>query len=511
MTRTLPFVPAREARSALRRPRAAVSAAILVVVAACTGASEPSGSASHPPAGPAVEVTIHAAAPRQTIVGFGGDAGPAVELADPADKDTAVAFAYGTMRLDHARMNLIYPEGSTASNIFGSNDDGDPASIRWSRFNFCVRAKESCADDWTRVLPAMRRAGAGNEYWGLIQGPRWNGFDGRSSFDPDELAEHQLATYLHFRDRVTDPFVVGWLAPFSEPGGGGINWPISERDAAAAIRAIGRRFEGSGFPGIKMTVPDATNVEQSIRYAEAILADPEARRFVGAVGYHTYGSGRSGSDPDAVFVSLRKRIRDLAASHGLPVRMTERFDISGLLERANDVLNELAYAESQTYNAQHVFTTDPKDAAALVSVAVRNGRLTGIAPTAYTGVAIGHFSRFAVPGSVRLESTGEAGGGVRLQAFLDAPARKLSAVLVNNMLEPQTVLIRVAGDRFRILGPISGDRSIEGEPAYWTPIEEVSPESALSFRVTIPGRSVTSLTTPISDPSTGAPASAGTP
>jgi O-glycosyl hydrolase len=511
MTGTLPVVPVRQARSALRRPRAALSAALFAVIAACTGAPEPSGQSSHPPAGPAVEVTIDGAAPRQTIVGFGGDAGPVVELPDPADKETAVAFAYGTMGVDHARMNLIYPEGSTASNIFGSNDDGDPASIRWSRFNFCVRAGQSCADDWTRVLPAMRRAGAANEYWGLIQGPRWNGFDGRSSFDPDELAEHQLATYLHFRDRVTDPFVVGWLAPFSEPGGGGINWPISERDAVTAIRAIGRRFEAAGFPGVKMTVPDATNVEQSIRYAEAILADPEARRFVGAIGYHTYDSGRSGADPDAGFVSLRKRIRDVAASHGLPVRMTERFDISGLLERANDVLNELAYAESQTYNAQHVFTTDAKDPAALVFVTVRNGRLSDVGPTAETGVAIGHFSRFAVPGSVRLGSTGEAGGGVRLQAFLDAPARKLSAVLVNNRAEAQTVLIRVAGDRFRILGPVSGDRSIEGEAAYWTPIEEVSPASASSFRITIPGRSVTSLTTRISDPSTAAPASAGTP
>jgi hypothetical protein len=407
-------------------------------------------------------------------------------------------------------MGLVYPEGSSPANIFGTNDDADPASITWSRFSWCV-GPMSCADDWTMVLPAMRRAGAGNEYWGLIQGPRWNGFDGRSSFDPEELAEHQLATYLHFRDRVADPFVVGWLAPFSEPGGGGINWPISERDAVAAIRAIGRRLEAAGFSGVKMTVPDATNVEQSIRYAEAILADPDARRFVGAIGYHTYDSGRSGADPDAVFVSLRKRIRDLAASHGLPVRMTERFDISGLLERANDVLNELAYAESQTYNAQHVFTTNPNDAGALVSLAVRNGRLAGVGPTAETGVAIGHFSRFAVPGSVRLQSTGEAGGGVRVQAFLDAPARKLSAVLVNNLAEAQTVSVRVSGDRFQILGPITGVRSVQGGSSYWIPIEPVNPSSPSSFRLTVPGRSVTSLETPVSDLSTGAPASAGTP
>ena len=63
------------------------------------------------------------------------------------------------------------------------------------------------------------------------------------------------------------------------------------KEVAEIIRAIGLRLRTEGFADVKLVVPCEETVARSLAVAEAILADEQARPFVGAIGYHCYPYG----------------------------------------------------------------------------------------------------------------------------------------------------------------------------------------------------------------------------
>lgn len=447
---------------------------------------------------PDLTVVVNNNVAHQTMVGFGGDVGPwhISDLTWP-ERERLLQIAVQEMGLNAARMNLVYYEGTTAETMWGRNDNQDPFALDWAGFNFCTRPGEVCNDDWSRMLPIMRRMGLDGEYLGLIQGPRWNGFDGGSGFSVHEMVENQLAAFLHLRDRLG--ITVAWLAPFSEPAGGGIDWPISASDAVAVVRVLGARLEANGFQ-VKMIVPDGMTERQSLDYARAILRDPDARRYVGAIGYHTYGGRDGGENPPEEWIALRRELRELADSYGLPVRMTEYADLGTLMGRANHIFNELEHARSRTYQAQQFFATGDHDPTADVARerggivyyrADANGRLTEWGPTRHTGVAIRHYSRYATPGSVRVEAEGPD-PRVRVQAFRDDRRGRLAVVAINNHDSPRRIDIELRGITVR--QAVDGIQTEERTPGrYWSPITDIRIGEGTRVQLLAPARSLTSV------------------
>jgi hypothetical protein len=451
-------------------------------------------------------VTLDNTKEYQTIVGFGGDIGPWHFFGlDQLEKKTILNFAFKDMKLNLLRVGIVNHEGATADSFWGENDDSNPFVFNWSAFDFCTKPGVLCSDDWGTLLPHIRSLGVNGEYFGLIQGPRWNGFDGSSTFSVDEMVENQLAVFLHYRDHLG--ITMKWVAPFSEPSGGGIDWRISVNQAVNVVKTLGSRLEANGFKDIRMIIPDCTNIKNSITYAKAILQDPDARNYVGAIGYHTYSTKDGGENPDPHWISLRRQLRDLAASYGLPVRMTEYANIRGLMTRVNHIYNEFEYADSQTYfpmfigghtdhhqlmNPPHVRRKSESDSGNIVFYTLdKRGRLAGWGPTKYTGIAIGHYSRYALPGSVRLEAISR-NIGIRVQAFRNDSERKLAIVIINNESSAEEVRFTLT-DGLMIKGLLRGDQTLEGSGSYWVTVTDFLLDSPITFSLKIPRRSVTSL------------------
>lgn len=474
----------------------------LLVLAGCSGPTGPEGPSQVDPDDlpqPDVTVRVDGSVIHQTIVGFGGDFAPwHLSSLRPEAQVRLVEALVQEMGIHSFRMNLRAYEGVSVDDRWGENDNDDPFDFDWSTFDFCRVPVEGCNEDWAELIPALRGAGAAGLYWGLIQGPRWNGFDGQSAFSVDEMVENQLAAFRYLREE--HGLEIGWLAPFSEPSGGGIDWPISADQARQVVRRLGQRLEAAGFTDVRLVVPDAVSPGASVEYARAILDDPDARRHVAAVGYHAYRSGPGGESPSAGWRNSRGGVRSVGEEFGLPVRMTEFANLNGLMERANHIFNEFEFAGSQTYHPQHVVSTGGHEEGGSVRtegggivffIPGGDGELQEWGPTRYTGVAIGHYSLFVPPDAVRVGVEGSP-SDLRVQAFrVDAPDR-LALVLVNNGTARRVQIELVNG--LEREGGVEGVVTREGDDTeYWTDVGEVLASGANVLSLEIPGRSVTSL------------------
>ena len=105
------------------------------------------------------------------------------------------------------------------------------------------------------------------------------------------------------------------------------------REGEAHGRAAGsmRRMRGLGLV-TKLVIPDDLDPVKARPQVEAVLADAEARSFVGAIAYHSYDYAGAAADilatsgmgsPPPAAMAAREAIRDLAAPFGIPVWMTE--------------------------------------------------------------------------------------------------------------------------------------------------------------------------------------------
>jgi O-glycosyl hydrolase len=124
--------------------------------------------------------------------------------------------------------------------------------------------------------------------------------------DVDAYVEWAMTMLRHWRALGAEPPL---YAPQNEPYINGDFSPTWLRDV---VVRLGARLKKEGFR-TKLVVPDDENPEAAYRRASVILADPEARQYVGAIAYHVY-RGDPGDWP---------RLHALASRHGLPVWMTE--------------------------------------------------------------------------------------------------------------------------------------------------------------------------------------------
>jgi O-glycosyl hydrolase len=287
------------------------------------------------------------------------------------------------------------------------------------------------------------------------------------------------------------------------------------------VKRAGDRLRIAGFPELKFVVPNEETVTRTIDVARVILEDPDARKYVAAIGYHVYpygspyasvprilhasGAGR----PDEESIHQRRSLRDLCRRFNVAAWMTEvshgevdprSFD--HLRGRAIHIHDELVYADAAAFygmnamwdkktHAEHFagrggeapdgYLTE-QDTIVLVENDSRTVLITGM------GYAIGHYARWLKRGAVRVEAASDD-PLVQVTAFRQEAPGRLVLVVINNASDARALKVDLSS--LSVAGPVAGEES--REHVRWRAIEPFQPESSSRIRIAVPARSVTTF------------------
>jgi O-glycosyl hydrolase len=411
-----------------------------------------------------VTIGVNGATRYQTVSGFGASFrpfdGPLSRLDDPngpaqttstAEQRAAIAEILFT-QLGLARTRVF------ANGFEPANDNADPFTFNPAGY------------DWTEVnqatdFVALARPDGLQTWWASFSmdighQQAWLRKPGSNcALNPaliDEDVEWLLAAAVHFRDAGQElPFMAVNNEPDLCPPG----YKIEIADMVTIVKDLGARLRAEGL-STRIVVTDGWIPQNVLLYAKAVLEDPAARQYVGALAYHAYADGyddpatvlnssAQGNPPHAA-VEVRERIRDLAARYGLPVWMTEicyctprsssfsEFEL--LRARLNHLHDELTIADVSAFDAINLYNIRrPGVYDELVEVFYRpDGTMERYQISTY-GRLLGHYSRFVVPGSVRLEAD-SGDPRVRAVAFQRPDGRPVLVLLNNNPFAVQTIM-----------------------------------------------------------------------
>ncbi|MEO7733282.1 MAG: glycoside hydrolase family 30 beta sandwich domain-containing protein [Kofleriaceae bacterium] len=488
-----------------------------------------------------VQVVIDNGKPHQTMQGFGATTLSLVYNATdnvPAELRTqAIDALYHQVQLTMGNLE-VEPFEAPASNVYApANDDASAATF--GAFNWVQ------SDNMMQKVVTPGAAFGFDHYW---IGPvistgfalSWAPALRASSYQRylDELAEHVAAVAIHWRDQYG--VTPAYMQLFNEPlSGNGELAGGSVAEIIDIIKRCGNRLRAERFATMKFVVTAEETEAISLRDAQMILADPEARSFVGAIAYHPYPYGStyasvpnilatSGTGaPDLAKVTLRNQLRDLGAQYGIPTMMVEvshsevPFDsFDGVRGRAIQIHDELTYADAtaffgmnamwdSTSHAQHYQgRPDPgfyseTDSIVLIDNAMKK---VVISPM---GRAIGHYARWIKRGAVRIEATSDD-PLVQVSAFRDEAQGRMVLVAVNNADVSRTLAVTTLSAP-TLAGTVTGERSTAS--IAWEPF--TGPAAPTGWSLELPARSVTSMAqamaapNPDGMPATGSDAGGG--
>ena len=459
-----------------------------------------------------VAIRINDAIVHQVIEGFGAAHNEFFDMVSREDmlgglRPRVIDAVYNQIGITMGHLDVSPFENFDPLRNTTANDNGDPLTTNWGAFNF-VRSEGQKSG----IVDLARPYGFDNFTIHSGTNVRWS--------DPwmadirkanyrlylDEMAENVVVPLIHWRDKFG--IVTRWHHLFNEPTTG--NGELAGRgvqEVVDIVKAVGARFRREGFGDLRMAVASEETEEASLATARAILADPEARRYVGAITYHTYPYGSIYSDvnrilattgqgkPDAGRIKVRNEIRDLAKQYGLQVWMTEVSNgragpLDSMRGRAIHIHDEMRYANASSYWAmfQAVDTFTPRGACD-EDCLVHFNRLRGTVSISGTGYAIGHYARWIKRGAVRIDGESED-PLVLVSAFRDDSREEIIGVVVNNHREPVSASFKTVGS-IDLSGTVKGEQS--SAEGYWLPLTIAPLDENQHIRTTLPARSVTSF------------------
>jgi uncharacterized protein (TIGR03382 family) len=466
-----------------------------------------------------VQVTIDNSKPHQTMQGFGATTLPliynAMDNVPPALRTQAIDALYNQVKLNMGNLE-VEPFESPASNVYApANDNSNPSMF--GAFNWIQ------SDNMMQGVVTPGKPFGFDHYW---IGPvistgfalSWAPALRSSNYQLylDELAEHVAAVAIHWRDAygVTPEYMQLFNEPLSGNGelaGGSVPEIID------IIKRSGDRLRAEGFATMKFVVTAEETEQKSLDDARLILADANAKKYVGAIAYHPYPYGStyasvpnilstSGSGtPDSSKVTLRNQLRDLGAQNGIPVMMIEvshsdlpftSFD--GVRGRAIQIHDELTYADAaaffgmnamwdSTSHAQHYAgRPDPGFYSETDTVVLIDNAMNKVVISPM-GRAIGHYARWIKRGAVRIDSTSND-PLVQVTAFRDDAQGRLVLVAVNNANATRTITVTVQSAP-TLMGSLTGERSTAA--TVWEPFTGTT--TATGWTVDLPPQSVSSM------------------
>jgi hypothetical protein len=281
------------------------------------------GDIDHAPANIALDITR----PGSTFAGVGGN----FRLQFPASDPAIIDYKLANLRVTWTRIALWWRD-------WDPDESGDPlAAARAGRLTDRLRNQMTLA----RRLAALGLPVIVSVWdppaWANQTGPRRPGMytDAVNPAKGRRMAE-SIAAYLQFLKE--NQGVEAALFSFNEPDLGLVPEPA---DHVAFIKLLGRECVARGL-ATKHLLADTSNATQkSLGYVRAAISDPEARSFLGAVGFHSWGGCE-----DENLLDWAEAARQL----GLPLMVTEAGP-DAEAHRHPDLFLEPAYAldEIQLY------------------------------------------------------------------------------------------------------------------------------------------------------------------
>jgi O-glycosyl hydrolase len=489
-----------------------------ILLAGCSGPSDgqtptqpPSVSAS---SSANVRVEVNAAAAHQVMDGFGGTTISLIyqngndDKLPPALRTRALEAVYGDVKLTLGNVGI----GQWEPN----NDDDDPMHLNEA----ALEIPGLTAINDKLIAPARALGASGlfpsNEI--SMDATEWLKPIRTANYDRylDECAEYVTSGVLKWRDLTGQ--IPKYQLLFNEALWGNVELKGgSTKEIIDIIKRAGARLRSAGMP-TKFIVVSEYSPALSATVAREILADPEARQYVGAVGYHPYPyesayasmanilNGPGAGRPDAAAVADRRALRDLSRQYNVPLWMDE-VSHGGLDPRTMDALraraihihDELEYADASAFFAMHTqwdsksnsehfgsgrSLLQEEDNITLIDLDAGSVLVTG------TGYAIGHYARWIQPGAIRVEATVDD-PLVMVSAFTDNARNRAAFVVINNAAVPKTVQVHASGIAFK--GALSGEQS-SGDTR-WKALGAIAVAGSGqdTFTITVPAKSVTSV------------------
>lgn len=282
----------------------------------------------------------------------------------------------------------------------------------------------------------------------------------QSRFNPamvEEYAEHALAAVLHIKEAY-DYELPAWSL-FNEPVH---NAKPTEETVLALVLAVGRRFKEAGL-STKLTICDDAWPEASAEAIEYVLANEEARDYVGSVSYHRYRISlveRSWDMLEKVhrgepLISEPVSFYAAAARYGKSVWMTEltNYGGQGLTQgdagraRANHIIDEINNGKVNAFDFMLTWGP-PKEGqrgtgadSRLVHMIFEDGQFARAEPGGFAQW-IWHLSRHIRPGDVNL-AVSTSNPLVKAVAFRHDEDHTVKLVVINNNLDTTPLMVHL--------------------------------------------------------------------
>jgi glucuronoarabinoxylan endo-1,4-beta-xylanase len=433
----------------------------------------------------AVTVTVDGLVRNQTMDGFGSSerafddphvfenfnpaTGRSLTLLTAPQQDEVLDRLYRDLRL--TRVRSVSPDTAPGAGIEPVNDNGDPAVLDPTKFDFSWKRLDAHCEYFGRA----RQRGASTFFLSPVNREAWMGTT--TLADAAEYAEWLFAQVGRCASLGV---ALPYLSVANEPSH--VANPMSGAFIRDVIKVLGPRLRAQGFQTL-FVVPDDIRSSAAAAVAETILADPAARPYVGALATHLY------DEP----LSRVAAVEAVADRYGLPLWMTEFTQFA--LPTAGVAADPFNWAEvMHTLIATHdVSAIDylwgylgdwAPSTQTLITLNDDGGRYVGhtVNKAYYT---TGQFSRFVPPGAVRL-GVAPTDLPANVTAFLYGGNVIVVAVNASASNQPLEVVLTSLPGFDRVL-PV---RTSETEN--WVQLPPIAVDGS-SFGATLPARSVTTF------------------
>ena len=411
-------------------------------------------------------VVLNAAKKFQTMQGFGAsmrlfDDPRVTNTLDPVTKravaiptDLDQRLMLDALWLDAGLTRVRYFPGD--GGVEPVNDNADPLSADTTKFDFSWNK----GDDQLALTPGMSLRGVRTPFMSTQAMESW-----MTESNPAEYAEWLMVMLRHWRDR---GYELPYVSLKNEPGSAASGGVWSAAYLRDVTKLLGARMKTEGMK-TKIVLTDDVNPREAYNRLQVILADADARQYVGAVAYHF---GDRGGELE---------VKQLAEQYGLPVWVTS-FSATDPIDMAT-TMHELITDDGASALDYTWGFFGEQSSSQLIRVIAPNGAYQRFSARKQYYV-MGQFSRFVPPGAVRIEATA-ADPSLKALAFVYG-AKLIVIVIYTGAPYERTVDIELGAGapcvkRATSVRTSDAENWLE-QPQYFTDIPRIS--------TTMPARSI---------------------